>query len=168
MAFKKFSNMEQSLFTRFIRLNVPSVQLDAQGRARPSISALYQWRYNKLGNLPHTSTLPEYVRANPGFRFEYQLVDVGDFNGAGEITPSIHFFQNLAEAEYVVATYMYMRLLGYPADRVTVLTTYNGQKELLRDILTAKCGSHPLFGMPAAVWHRDIIEGHSQPPRSRL
>jgi len=27
--------MEQSLFTRFVRLGVPYVQLDAQGRARP-------------------------------------------------------------------------------------------------------------------------------------
>lgn len=151
MAFKKFSNMEQSLFTRFIRLNVPSVQLDAQGRARPSLSALYQWKYKSLGNLPHTYTLPEYIRGNPGFRFEYQLIEVADFNGVGEITPSIHFFQNLAEAEYVVATFMYMRLLGYPAESITVLTTYNGQKELIRDILTSKCGSHPLFGMPSSV-----------------
>ena len=34
MAFQKFSNMEQSLFTRFVRLGVPTVELDAQGRAR--------------------------------------------------------------------------------------------------------------------------------------
>jgi intron-binding protein aquarius len=34
MAFQKFSNMEQSLFTRFVRLGVPTVDLDAQGRAR--------------------------------------------------------------------------------------------------------------------------------------
>ena len=35
MAFQKFSNMEQSLFTRFVHLGVPTVDLDAQGRARP-------------------------------------------------------------------------------------------------------------------------------------
>lgn len=34
-AFEKYSNMEQSLFTRFVRLGVPCVQLDAQGRCRP-------------------------------------------------------------------------------------------------------------------------------------
>ncbi|GFS14383.1 intron-binding protein aquarius [Elysia marginata] len=34
MAFQKFSNMEQSLFTRLVRLGVPTVDLDAQGRAR--------------------------------------------------------------------------------------------------------------------------------------
>jgi len=31
MAFQKYSNMEQSLFTRFVRLGVPTVDLDAQG-----------------------------------------------------------------------------------------------------------------------------------------
>lgn len=35
MAFQKYSNMEQSLFTRIVRLGVPTVDLDAQGRARP-------------------------------------------------------------------------------------------------------------------------------------
>jgi intron-binding protein aquarius len=34
MAFQKYSNMEQSLFARFVRLGVPAVQLDRQGRAR--------------------------------------------------------------------------------------------------------------------------------------
>ena len=143
--------MEQSLFTRFIRLNVPSIQLDAQGRTRPSLSEIFKWRYNNLGNLPHTSALPNFTNCNPGFRFDYQLIDVGDFNGAGEITPSIHYFQNLAEAEYIVSTFMYMRLLGYPAEKITVLTTYNGQKDLIRDVATAKCASHPLFGMPNTV-----------------
>ena len=41
MAFEKFSNMEQSLFTRLVRLNVPTIDLDAQGRSRPSIC---RWR----------------------------------------------------------------------------------------------------------------------------
>jgi len=35
MAFQKYSNMEQSLFTRIVRLGVPTVDLDGQGRARP-------------------------------------------------------------------------------------------------------------------------------------
>ncbi len=43
--------------------------------------------------------------------------------------------QNLGEAEYVVAVYMYMRLLGYPAHSISILTTYNGQKSLLEDVI---------------------------------
>lgn len=33
--FEKYCNMEQSLFTRFVRLGMPTVDLDAQGRMRP-------------------------------------------------------------------------------------------------------------------------------------
>jgi hypothetical protein len=47
------------------------------------------------------------------FRYEYQFVDVGDYDGHGEMSPNPFFYQNLGEAEYVVAVYMYMRLLGY-------------------------------------------------------
>lgn len=34
LAFQKYSNMEQSLFARFVRLGVPHVLLDRQGRSR--------------------------------------------------------------------------------------------------------------------------------------
>ena len=93
--------MEQSLFARFVRLGVPTVQLDAQGRARPSLCKLYQWRYATLGNLPHVQTSPEYLLANPGLRFDYQLIDVGEFNGIGESEPTPHFFQVLCVCERV-------------------------------------------------------------------
>ena len=92
-AFQKFSNMAQSLFARFVRLGVPVVQLDAQGRARPSLSALYKWRYENLGDLPHILEGEEYRRANAGFVFDYQLINVEDFNGVGETTPTPYFFQ---------------------------------------------------------------------------
>lgn len=41
MAFQKYGNMEQSLFSRFVRLGVPTVELDAQGRARPRHVPIY-------------------------------------------------------------------------------------------------------------------------------
>ena len=44
-----------------------------QGRARPSLCSLYRWRYQNLGDLAHTRTVPEYTCANAGFRFEYQV-----------------------------------------------------------------------------------------------
>ena len=138
MAFQKFSNMEQSMFTRLVRLGVPTVDLDAQGRARPSIASLYNWRYKNLGNLSHVLNRPDFVAANGGFSFDYQLVNVMDFNGVGESQPSPYFYQNLAEAEYVVATFMFMRLVGYPAEKISILTTYNGQKHLIRDVINAR------------------------------
>ncbi|XP_004347836.2 aquarius [Capsaspora owczarzaki ATCC 30864] len=159
MAFQRYSNLEQSLFTRFVRLGVRTVDLDRQGRARASIAQLYNWRYKQLGDLQHVQERPEYQSANAGFAYDFQLVDVGDHNGQGESEPSAHFIQNLAEAEYVVATYMYMRLQGYPRERITILTTYNGQKALIRDVLNARCSNNPMFGDPDQVTTVDKFQG---------
>lgn len=85
--------MEQSLFARFVRLGVPQIQLDAQGRSRPSLCSLYKWCYKTLGDLPHVLSSPEYLQANAGFQFDFQLVNVDDFNGVGETTPTPFFYQ---------------------------------------------------------------------------
>ncbi|SPP83641.1 RNA helicase aquarius [Drosophila guanche] len=159
MAFQKYSNMEQSLFTRLVRLGVPTVDLDGQGRARASICSLYKWRYKKLEDLQHIFERDEYKQANPGFAHDYQLINVEDFKGVGESEPNPYFYQNLAEAEYVVAVYMYMRLLGYPAEKVSILTTYNGQKHLIRDIIGARCGNNPLIGWPHKITTVDKYQG---------
>ncbi|GAB6024502.1 hypothetical protein CHUAL_009656 [Chamberlinius hualienensis] len=159
MAFQKYSNMEQSLFRRFVRLGVPTIDLDAQGRARPSICRLYNWRYKKLGDLAHVLQWPEYRMANAGFLFDYQLINVEDFNNVGESEPNPYFYQNLAEAEYCVATFMYMRMMGYPAEKISILTTYNGQKHLIRDVLNERCGKNPLIGKPSKVTTVDKYQG---------
>ncbi|XP_019132715.2 RNA helicase aquarius isoform X1 [Larimichthys crocea] len=159
MAFQKYSNMEQSLFTRFVRLGVPTIDLDAQGRARASLCNLYNWRYKHLGNLPHVQQLPEFQVPNPGLTFDFQLINVEDFNGVGESEPNPYFYQNLAEAEYAVALYMYMRLLGYPADRISILTTYNGQKHLIRDVINQRCAGNPFFSQPNKITTVDRFQG---------
>ncbi|GAA27332.2 intron-binding protein aquarius [Clonorchis sinensis] len=158
-AFNNYSNMGQSLFARLVKLGVPTVQLDAQGRARPSLSCLYSWRYRMLRDLPHTISEPRFRLANPGFRYDVQLINVDDYKGVGESEPSPFFFQNLAEAEYVVAVYMYMRILGYPAERITILTTYNGQKHLIRDVVAARCAKNPLLGQPSKITTVDRFQG---------
>lgn len=159
MSFQKYSNMEQSLFTRLVRLGVPTVDLDAQGRARPSICDLYKWRYKNLGNLGHVERGLEYKLANPGFQYEFQFINVEDFNGVGESEPSPYFYQNLAEAEYCVAVYMYMRIIGYPADKISILTTYNGQKHLIRDVINARCAGNSIIGKPHKVATVDKYQG---------
>lgn len=159
MAFQKYSNMEQSLFTRLVRLGIPLIQLDGQGRSRSSICELYKWRYNKLDDLPHIKQWPEYQRANAGFVYDYQLINVENFNGVGESEPNPYFYQNLGEAEYVVAVYMYMRLLGYPAEKISILTTYNGQKLLLRDVATRRCSDNPMIGLPHKITTVDKYQG---------
>lgn len=58
-----------------------------------SLAALYNWRYKKVGNLKHVETTREFQLANPGLAYDYQLIDVGDYNGIGESAPSPYFYQ---------------------------------------------------------------------------
>ncbi|KAK1659407.1 intron-binding protein aquarius [Colletotrichum godetiae] len=159
MAFRHYANLEQSLFSRLVRLGVPTINLDQQGRARPSIASLYQWRYPKLGNLPHVESEGEYSVANAGFKYDYQFINVPDYKGRGETEPTPHFIQNLGEAEYAVAVYQYMRLLGYPASKISILTTYAGQRALVKDILAHRCADKAIFGMPKIVTTVDKYQG---------
>jgi intron-binding protein aquarius len=170
-AFQKYGRLDQSLFTRFVRLGVPLILLDKQGRARPEIASLYSWRYSAmkssstggttgggLGNMGFLQSNDIFKTANAGFLHTMQLIDVPAFQGKGESSPTPYFYQNLGEAEYIVAVYQYMRLLGYPAHKITILTTYNGQKHLIQDVLSMRC-RNPLFGMPAAVSTVDKYQG---------
>ena len=156
---RQYSNLEQSLFLRFVRLGVPTIHLNAQGRCRPSIAELFSWRYPGLGNLPHLLSQPEFSRANAGFKYDYQFIDVPEYQGQGEREPTPHFIQNLGEAEYAVALYQYMRLLGYPAKSIVILTTYAGQRGLIRDVLEHRCKGNKLFGLPKTVSTVDRYQG---------
>ncbi|KAI9839701.1 MAG: hypothetical protein M1838_004306, partial [Thelocarpon superellum] len=159
LGLRQYANLEQSLFLRLIRLGVPAVHLDRQGRARPTLADLYRWRYPGLGDLPIVTAATEFLTANAGFRYEYQFINVPDYKGVGEAEPTPHFLQNLGEAEYCVAIYQYMRLLGYPAARISILTTYAGQRALIRDVLQHRCARNPLFGLPKVVTTVDHYQG---------
>jgi hypothetical protein len=56
----------------------PSVQLDAQGRARPALAALYSWRYKNLGNLPSVSTGTHRMLAHHHLFFDVLAVTSSD------------------------------------------------------------------------------------------
>lgn len=66
MAFQRYAHLDQSLFARFVRLGVPTIMLDAQGRSRPSLAALFNWRYPSLGDLPVVLHEPQFLQANAG------------------------------------------------------------------------------------------------------
>ena len=165
-AFSQYANLEQSLFLRLVRLGVPTIMLDAQGRARPSLAELYKWRYPSLQNLPSVLSQPEFQAANAGLLYEYQFIDVPDYKDKGETQPSPHFIQNLGEAEYAVALFMYMRLLGYPASKISILAAYAGQRALIRDVLTHRCKENRLFGMPRTVSTVDRYQGEQNDCKS--
>jgi intron-binding protein aquarius len=67
--------LDQSLFSRFVRLGVPTIDLDMQGRCRPSLAALFNWRYKNLGNLSSCSE-GVFQLANAGLRYDYQVLHV--------------------------------------------------------------------------------------------
>lgn len=142
------SNFDQSLFHRFIRQGIPFIQLDQQARCRPEIARLFSSLYqNELKNMQNHSYAEHFLFANPCFLHPVQFVNVPDLNGEGESEPLPHYYQNLSEAEWVVATYQYMRLAGYPVERIAILSTYNGQVALIREILRVRCAPlEEIFG----------------------
>lgn len=111
--------------------------------------------------MSHVTERPDFKLANPGFAHAFQLVNVDDFEDQGESTPTPFYYQNLGEAEYVVALFQYMVLIGYAPEKISILTTYNGQKELITDILRQRCGvGTPLAGVtPKAVSTVDQYQG---------
>lgn len=54
---------------------------------------------------------------------------------------------------------MYMRLLGYPSEKITILTTYNGQKFLIRDVIEQRCATNPFMGRPHKITTVDKFQG---------
>eukprot|EP00842_Homolaphlyctis_polyrhiza_P004514 jgi/Hompol1/5063/HPOL_001001-RA len=152
-ALRSYSNFNQSMFVRLIKLGVPTVELNEQGRSRPSIASVYSPLYSPRVLMHHKDVANDNSMklANPGFAFEYQMINVGDFMGQGETEPRTGFYQNLGEAEYVVAVFQYMRLLGYPSSKIVILTPYKGQKELIHDVLNQRCSWNPIFGSPRQI-----------------
>jgi intron-binding protein aquarius len=51
-----------------------------------------------------------------------------------------------------------MRLLGYPAEKISILTTYNGQKQLIQDIVSQRC-KNDMFGFPGSISTVDKFQG---------
>ena len=106
VSFSKYSHYDQSLFARLIRLGVPSIELNKQGRARADIAKLYRyltplfslarlcvpvfmsylllshvdsWRYDDLGDLEHVTNQDIFKKANTGLAHTYQIINVEDF-----------------------------------------------------------------------------------------
>jgi intron-binding protein aquarius len=52
-----------------------------------------------------------------------------------------------------------MTHIGYPADKISILTTYNGQKHLIRDVIENRCANNPLIGRPSKVTTVDRFQG---------
>jgi len=161
LTFARFSNLDRSLFARLIDFGVPYIQLDRQGRTRSEIAELYRWRYNNLGDLHHVVNSAEYSVCNAGFVHTHQFINIDDHNGKGETSPTSYYYQNLGEAEFAVALFQFMLMIGYPSSKISILTTYNGQKELITDVLNQRCGKDTPYGglVPKSVSTVDQYQG---------
>lgn len=100
-----------------------------------------------------------FCKPNAGFVYNFQFIDVLPMMGPGESCPTPYFYQNIDEAEFAVRIFMYMRLIGYPASKITILTSYNGQKALLEDVVQKHCARYPVFGVPAKIATVDKYQG---------
>ena len=94
-------------------LETEGAKFGVQGRARPSLANLYNWRYQQLGDLPNVRQQPAYQQANPGLAFEYQFINVPDYylpndpNPRGESEPISHFYQVCCPLQHAHRTAMY-------------------------------------------------------------
>ncbi|KAI3839565.1 hypothetical protein MKW92_044646 [Papaver armeniacum] len=92
-----------------------NIELTAQGRARPNITKLYNWRCRDLGGLPIEREQAIFHTANAGFAYDHQLVDVPDYNGRGESAPSPWFYQNEGEAENYLFVMLSLNVAHIPS-----------------------------------------------------
>ena len=76
--FRQYSKLDQSLFSRLVRLGVPRIILERQGRCRPEIASLFNWRYHTsegvLGNLNNVYTDREYHLSFSGVRVTVPII----------------------------------------------------------------------------------------------
>ena len=153
----KASNFDMSFYKRMIRLNSDFIKLNFQGRSRSEIADLYRWCYPDLKDLNLDQV---FHQDNMGFSGNIQLIHMGNYCDKGETAPVKGFLQNLGEAEYVVALFQYMMLIGYPSHLISILTTYNGQKSLINDVLNTRCGfNKDIFPLPRDVKTVDEFQG---------
>jgi len=50
-------------------------------------------------------------------------------------------------------------MFRYPANKISIITSYNGQKALIRDIIKQRCEWHPKFGAPHKITTVDKFQG---------
>ncbi|KAF4127688.1 AAA domain [Phytophthora infestans] len=144
LALKNYAHFDQSLFTRLLRLGVPHIALDRQGRSRSELADIYRWRYDDLstgpkptlGDLPRVKSESDYQTGNAGFTHVAQFIDLSATSKERQSTPFA--YENEEEARFVVALFQYMMGIGYRAEQVAILTTYNAQKELLQRLFRSQ------------------------------
>ena len=147
-----------SLFNRLIKSGYKNIiNLTQQGRSRSEIVDLYRYKYNNLSDM--NDIIKSYPKNNFGFKHNVQFINIEEFNSKGEEMNSSYSYYNLPEAEYCIGIFMYMCLVGYNPENITILCTYNGQKELIKEIYNKKCTWNKLFSNIGKICTVDKYQG---------
>lgn len=125
-------HLNTSLIKRFKELRRSFINLDVQYNRRREITTVLEANYPNLVN----QASEEFKVANAGILSPVQFIHVE----GSETQPIQQVYQNVQEAEYAVQLYQYLRLLGYPSQSVSVLTSEEGQQALLEEVFSTRCG----------------------------
>ncbi|KAJ8731576.1 hypothetical protein PYW07_004740 [Mythimna separata] len=123
-------NLEISLFERMIRNGVHARTLTTQRRMSPNfVELIVPTIYEKLNSHPSVRSYPD-VRGVKNNLFFYNHDVFEDSEGMEDSWSH----RNTFEARWCVALADYLLKMKYSPDEITILSTYNGQVSLLRDM----------------------------------
>ncbi|KAJ7380470.1 NFX1-type zinc finger-containing protein 1 [Desmophyllum pertusum] len=114
-----------------VNVGIQCERLSVQHRMRPEIAALMKHIYDDLENHESVEKYEDIkgMKKNMFFISHSHLENTSDES---------HSHGNEHEATFLVALCRYLIQQGYPAEKITFLTTYTGQMFVIRDCLQAE------------------------------
>ena len=115
-----------------------------------------------VGGTPVSATsavaTDKFAACVPGMARPFQLVNVVALRAsASRVAPALHSEPRRSRVRR--RRFMYLRLVGVPATKISIITTYNGQRDLIADIVQQRCASSALYGTPAKIATTDKFQG---------
>ncbi|KAK0051424.1 NFX1-type zinc finger-containing protein 1 [Biomphalaria pfeifferi] len=135
---KKFG-LEISLFERLVKNNISCVQLTGQHRMRPEISKYMKHIYPALKDSSSVYGRDHVM----GMHKDIFFINHDRHEGVVQNSRSK---LNEYEAKYLLKLALYLVIQGYSAGEITILATYGGQINLIKECL-ASMGTHRLQGI---------------------
>lgn len=132
------TNCHQSLFSRLLLLpkgSAPIYEITDYDDYRPELG-------------PRNTGSHVIRDFNPGLLYVSQFLNI---SGTEEMNES-YDYSNLEEAKYAVLLYQYLRLLGYPNEKISICTPYHAQCAIISKLLSRNLSDDlrkKIFGMPS-------------------
>ena len=109
-----------------------------------------EWKINEICLTDQTWDM--IVTRNPG-------IYIIPFKGK-ILEPVAKVYQNFEQAQFMTSVYMYLRLMGQPKYSISMLTLWEGQVELLRDMFrNREHWWYEKIGNPKVITHVDDYDG---------